>query len=149
MFRRSAVLALFLVAACKGADGATGPAGPTGQQGPQGPAGPSGPQGPTGPQGLPGPPGAAGTPHFFIATIGTSGGTAVGLPAAAGTNPNQPPAMACYIGNPSLFPGAWLSVAGTPASVGAFCGAVFGAGSWGATMNQAPVGWTAVWVVVY
>jgi len=134
--------------ACKGADGATGPAGPTGPTGPQGQTGQQGPQGPQGPQGLPGPAGAAGTPHVFTALVGSTGAAATTLPAAAGLNPNQPPAMACYVGNPTLFPGVWLSVAGTPGTVGAFCGAVFG-GTWGASMSQAPAGWTAVFVVVY
>jgi len=147
--RRLIVVCVALVAlACKGADGTTGPAGPQGPQGPAGPQGQPGAQGPQGPQGLPGPPGAAGTPHVFTALVGTTGGAAVILPAAAGLNQNQPPAMACYLGNPVLFPGAWLSVAGTPSTVGAFCGAVFN-GTWGATMNQAPAGWTAVFVVVY
>ena len=57
--------------------------------------------------------------------------------------------MACYLGNPALFPGVWLSVAGTPSTVGAFCGAVFINGTWGASMSQAPIGWTAVFVVVF
>lgn len=142
---------LVLAVACKGADGATGPAGPTGptgQTGSQGPAGPSGPSGPQGIQGLPGPAGASGVPHFFSAVAGSSAFASVTLPVAAGTNANQPPAMACYLGNPSLIPGTWLSVAGTPSTTSAYCGAVFG-GTWFADMSQMPVGWTAVWVVVY
>ncbi len=55
--------------------------------------------------------------------------------------------MACYIGNPTLFPGVWLSVAGTPSTLGAFCAGVFLGGTWNATMSQAPAGWTAVFVV--
>ena len=148
MWRAILVWLAVVVVSCKGAEGATGPAGPQGPQGPVGPQGQPGTQGPQGPQGLPGPAGAAGTPHVFTALVNSTGGTAVVLPAAAGLNQNQPPAMACYVGNPTLFPGVWLSVAGTPSTVGPFCGAVFN-GTWAATMNQAPNGWTAVFVAVY
>src|SRR5262245_23993983 len=147
---KSLMLLLALAAACKGADGATGPAGPAGPQGPQGPAGPQGPVGPAGAQGLPGPAGpagAAGTKFVGTAVVSTTGGASVLLPTAAGNNINQPPLMSCYMG--STTDNVWLSVAGTPSTVGAYCGLVFTNGRWGAAMLQAPPGWVAAFVVVY
>ena len=135
--KRLAGFALVLAATigCKGADGATGPAGPTG---PQGPAG------------LPGPAGAQGITRLnFMVAVGASGGVSVPLPAAAGTDPTKPPALACYLWD-GATPVVWLVIAGPHGGTNATCQLAFAAGVWNAQVVKAPTpGWTAAFVVVY
>ncbi len=133
LFTLAAVISL---AACAGKEGAAGPMGPTGPQGPVGPIGP-------------------GTtkiiltaPATYSASSGYYGAVAV-LPAAAGTNPTQPPAVDCYMASaPSS--GVWLAVGGgTTGTYVTFCGVVYGNGAWSAVMSRMPSGWTAAFVVAY
>jgi hypothetical protein len=85
----------------------------------------------------------------FVATVAVSasGSAVAGLPTAAGTDINKPPALACYQGSPGGT--VWLSVAGTPGAVGAYCGLVFQSGAWVAVMVQAIPGNVAAFVVIY
>ena len=115
--------------------------------GKEGPTGPQGPPGPPGVQGLPGPAGV-GTRIVFTAPVSSSGSASVTLPAAAGTDINRPPALACYMG--SSTSAVWLSVAGSSSSTVAYCGLVFNSGgTFSAVLNAAPAGWIAAFVVVY
>lgn len=140
------LLCFLVVTACKGPEGPAGPAGPQG---------PIGPQGPVGPQGLPGPAGPVGTTKVVLmASPNTSTGIAtVSLPAALGTDPNKPPAVSCYEGNPTQFPGVWIAVndgytdGGTPWCVVQFTAAT----GWVASMHEMATdpGWVAAFVVIY
>lgn len=115
-----------LLLACGGKDGAVGPTGP---QGPQGPAGP-------------------GTSTILTAVVGSTGSAGVTLPAGAGSNPARPPALSCYLtDNPTT--GIWLKVADGDSTAAAYCALALSGGVWTARMLQAPVGWTAAFVVVY
>ena len=136
MTRSSFLVLSFALAlgSCKGADGATGPAGP------------QGPQGPIGLPGLPGPAGV-GTRVVLVGNLGANGGIALALPAAAGSNFNSPPAMACYMSSGTS--GVWLAVNDGWSATTAFCGLVLGGGVWNATMSQGIPGWIAAFVVVY
>ncbi len=148
--RQFASACLLVMIACTGAEGPVGPQGPAGPAGPQGPTGPIGAQGPAGVQGLPGPAGPQGANATrFLATvlIGANGGAAVALPFAAGTNINQPPALACYVGQ--VGGTVWLSVAGSSSTTVPFCGLVFSSGGWSAAMSGATPGWIAAFVVLY
>lgn len=152
--------------ACAGKDGAAGPMGPQGPAGPQGPSGPAGapgttgatgPQGPQGTQGLPGPAGASATTNKVFASGAAApvAGSTTGeyyvklqLPAAVGTNPNVPPAVACYLSETS---GAWYSVAGAFSNTtDPYCGVLFESdGRWHAFMFQMLAGETAAFVILY
>jgi hypothetical protein len=151
--RKIARLLLIVVAACQGPEGPMGPAGPAGPQGPTGQTGPQGPTGPQGLQGLPGPVGPAGNPGpgtrlNLVATPNTSGFAAVALPAAAGTDPAKPPAMACYITHATIA-GIWLAVNDGYSSTTEYCALVFANGVWNASMDNMLAGWTAAFVIVY
>jgi hypothetical protein len=150
------VAALGLLAGCAGKDGATGPMGPGGPQGPQGQTGatgPAGPQGPPGAAGLPGPagpPGAAGPGTRVVVTaLATSADVVVALPAAVGSSPMNPPAMACYMSNVAQFPGVWLAVSDGFTTTSTWCAVSLSGGTWYAGMHSMIVGWTAAFVVVY
>ena len=95
VLRRTFAGLLLFTLAC-GGDGAVGPAGP---QGPQGPAGPAGP------------PGALNRADL-TGTIGSSGGVAAQLPAAAVAG-GKVPVIACYISDTGQ---TWLAVAQTPSN---------------------------------
>lgn len=105
---------------------------------------------PQGPQGLPGPAGPPGQTRLNLtATVGANGTATVTLPAAAGSDPARPPAVACYISsNPAT--GVWVAVndgywiPDTP-----WYGMGLAGGIWRVTVHDAPVGWTAAFVVVY
>lgn len=117
------LLCVFLLA-CGGKDGAAGPTGP------QGPAGPAGP----------------GTRLVFVVPV-TNGGAVANLPAAAGTNPNSPPSLSCFVtsaGSTTL-----LAVASTPSSTYPYCGLTFSGGVFHAVMVDSVTGDTAYFVVVY
>jgi hypothetical protein len=83
-----------------------------------------------------------------MAVVSTNGSASVALPAAAGSNINQPPGLACYMRDP-LGASAWLAVAGASDGVSAYCGLVLSGGQWGAVIVRAPVGWHAAFAVVY
>ncbi len=148
---------VFALAGCEGAAGPTGPpgvSGPQGPPGPAGPAGPAGPQGPAGANGLPGPVGPAGpagvgTRVVITAAINSDGGAVASLPLAAGTSQNNPPSLACYIGQ--VGGTVWLSVSdGYTIGTTTFCGLVFDQGRFRAVMSRGPTpGWVAAFVVVY
>lgn len=149
------VLALFVVA-CKGDAGPTGPAGPkgdTGAQGIIGNTGPQEPQGPPGIQGLPGPTGPAGggsgTRINLTGVADANGRVTIALPAAAGTNVNSPPAMACYVMIISISTSTWWTVADGFSSTSEFCYLSFGGGVWSAIMTLMTPGDRAAFVVVY
>lgn len=128
--RRTALTVLLLfAAACAGKDGATGLTGPTGPQGPAGPAGP-------------------GTSTILTAIVGGSGTAAVTLPAAAGNNPSRPPAVTCYLTDAPTT-GVWLAVNDGDSTAAPYCALALSSGVWTARILQAPVGWTAAFVVVY
>src|SRR5262245_3186582 len=98
MRRSVGVLALVcLLAACTGDAGPTGPAGPAGAQGAQGLQGSAGAQGQAG----------AGTRLVYIRTVDATGVAAVTLPAAVGTDFNQPPLAGCYLLNGTA---AWVPI---------------------------------------
>jgi hypothetical protein len=79
---------------------------------------------------------------------GASGGVAIPLPAAVGTNPSSPPALSCYTtDNPSS--GVWVAVADGWSATSTFCGLVFSGGVWNAVMVNMDVGWTAGFIVIY
>ena len=130
-FSRVAAVSMLLALAACGSEGPTGPAGPAGPTGAQGLAGPAGP----------------GTRIVVTGTIGSSGGLALALPAAAGNAFTNPPAMSCYLTSPGAT--SWLAIAGTPSTTAPYCGLVLSNGVFNAVMSQAPVGWTAAFVVVY
>jgi hypothetical protein len=112
---------LFLLAACGGSEGATGP---------QGPAGP-------------------GTYKFYTAAITSSGSGGVQLPAAAGTSPDSPPVVTCYITN-DVSSGTWLVVAEQPSTSGfPSCGVTFQNGTFAVAIINATPGWTGGFAVVY
>ena len=95
-------------------------------------AGPEGPTGPTGAQGPAGP----GAQILLTATIPSNGGVSLTLPAAAGTDMNNPPAMSCYI---TADPGStvWLTLTSTLTTANATtCGLVFSGGVFAPTMHQ-------------
>lgn len=142
-------LALLLLTACKGADGVAGPPGPAGPTGPPGPAGATGVAGlpgPAGPQGQPG----AGIRLNYVGLIGANRGAVQLLPAAVGTDPTKPPALACYITD-SLTAATvvWLKVEDGYSTVSPFCGLVFADGRWTAVLTRAVAGYYAAFVVVY
>src|SRR5262245_60959664 len=113
--RRLLAVAL-LSLACRGPEGPAGPAGPVG---PQGPAGPQGAQG------LPGPPGPAGTTRLVLTGVADANGRVLfGLPTFVGSDPNRPPAMACYEHGPSS-PTDWLTVTDGYSSATSVCGLAF------------------------
>ncbi|MEO5904827.1 MAG: hypothetical protein ABIQ55_12510 [Gemmatimonadaceae bacterium] len=132
------------ITGCKGADGATGPAGPAGA------AGAAGAQGAPGVAGLPGPAGAQGTTRLnFTVAVAANGSASQPLPAAAGTDPNKPPFLACYLTDGTL-PVVWLSIAGPHGGTNATCQLSFSGGLWTAQILKSPVpGWTAAFVVVF
>jgi hypothetical protein len=55
--------------------------------------------------------------------------------------------MSCYLTSPGGT--TWLAIAGTPSTTAPYCGLVLSNGVFNAAMSQAPVGWTAAFVVVY
>jgi hypothetical protein len=55
--------------------------------------------------------------------------------------------MTCYEEAPGGT--VWLAVADGYSATSAYCGLVFSSGSFVAVMNQAPVGWTAGFVIIY
>lgn len=111
-----------LAIGCKGADGAVGPQGP---QGPQGPAGQT---------------------YITSVVVNSDGEAVAALPTQVGTNFNKPPAITCYVGNGE--PQVWLPVSD---GIGddTVCGLAFGNGRFNAVIIGGPVGWTALFVVVY
>jgi hypothetical protein len=131
----TACLGLLLLTAC------TGPEGPAGPEGPQGPAGPTGPTGPQGPAG-------GSTRSSFFVTIATDGYAEQGLPLSFGTNPAQPPLLACYISDVPTE-GVWQPVAdGFTSEDRTICALVFDEGRWFAVLLNGPPGWTVAFVVV-
>lgn len=127
-------LSAVLCAACVGADGPTGPAGP------EGPPGPAGPQGPSG--GL--------TRSTYFVTIAGDGYAEQALPAAFGTNPSQPPLLACHIAE-VRSEGLWQPVSdGYTASNRTVCALVFDVqeNRWYAVLIAAPPGWTVAFSVI-
>lgn len=105
----------------------------------------SGSEGPTGPQGPAGPPGK---PQLLSGTIPSGGGLVVFLPPEAGNQASAPPALTCYI---SQSPhDVWLVVADGAADANSIrCGLTFSNGRFSAVIINAPVGWTAMFVVSY
>lgn len=152
MFGRFAAVAVTVLAlaACEGAQGPAGPAGPAGPQGPQGIqglTGPQGEQGPPGAQGLPGPAGSGNNRVVITAVPNSTGIVTVELPTAIGTNPLQPPSLACYVRNPTT--GSWWLVSDGYASSTPWCLASFSGGRWTATIFEVTAGWAVAFVVVY
>lgn len=134
------LLALLLLVACEGPMGPQGDTGPAGPAGPTGSPGAQGPQGPAGPQGAPGP----GTRVALLATVAGDGTAVVVLPAAIGTTP---PSVTCFLGDGS---GAFIQIAdGGENTTDPLCGIGLVSGRWNAAIIRAPVGWTALFVVVY
>jgi hypothetical protein len=131
------MLSMAMLTACQGADGATGPAGP---QGPAGPAGPVGPQGPAG--------GVVRSTYFV--TIAGDGYAEQALPAAFGTNPSQPPLLACHIAE-VRSEGLWQPVSdGYTTANRTVCALVFDVpeNRWYAVLINAPAGWTVAFSVI-
>lgn len=96
-----------------------------------------GPQGPAGP----------GNRITLTAVVGSDGVARAPLPAAVGTDPTRPPAVACYVtDNPSS--GVWLAVAQSTSTL-PFCGLGLTSSGWVALVLQATPGWTAAFAVVY
>lgn len=84
----------------------------------------------------------------LTAIVGSDGRAFAQLPVEAGTDPVKPPAMACYLSD-LVEPVAWLVVAFSSSTSFPSCGLAFSNGSFRAAMIDAPVGWTAAFVVVY
>lgn len=136
-----------------------GPAGPAGPQGPAGPAGPQGPPGAQGPQGVQGPPGQPGQPgpqgpagsstiRYTHTTLFFTTRVDHVLPAEAGSNVLQPPAVTCYMTS-DIGNGVWLLVAdGFTSGSSPTCGVVLQEnGLWRVTIINGFVGWYAGFVV--
>ena len=101
-------------------------------------------EGPTDPLGPAGP----GTSTVFTATVATNGRAAVTLLGGAAANPARPPVLSCYLSdNPAA--GVWLTVSDGNSPSAPFCGLGLSNGVWQGLMFQAPVGWTAAFVVLY
>ena len=128
-FRLTALLlSCTLVMACSGAEG---PAGPPGPEGPAGPAGPSG-----------------ATRSTFFVTIDSTGYAEQGLPLAFGTNPANPPLLACFIAEVRTE-GLWQPVSdGFEATGRGVCALVFDEGRWFAVIVNSPPGWTVAFMVI-
>lgn len=137
MRRIALVLAVVAFAGCKGD---MGPTGPTGPQGPGGAAGPQGPQGPQGPAG-------SGDFAVYYTTISSTGSAVAALPSAAGNNLTSPPAVTCYMREPSGA-AAWLMVSYTNGS-DPYCAVVLNSGQWFAVIARGYAGWSAAFAVVY
>lgn len=130
---------VLLLPSCKGADGVAGPQGAQGLQGPPGTNGLNGLPGPAGP----------GTRIVLTGIAGASGTVSVNLPAAVGSNVLSPPALACYLTS-SPATGVWIVVSDGYWTVNTpWCGLTLSGATWIATMFNAPIGWTAAFVVVY
>lgn len=80
--------------------------------------------------------------------IDADGNVSVALPAAVGSNPASPPALACYTTDVPAN-GVWLSVSDGWSATTAYCGIVFSGGVWNVVHLQGTPGWTAAWVVTY
>ena len=134
VFKAVLVMMSFAVlTACQGADGATGPAGP------EGPAGPAGPRGPAGL-----------VRSTYFVTIAADGYAEQALPAAFGTNPSQPPLLACHIAE-VRSEGLWQPVSdGYTTANRTVCALVFDVpeNRWYAVLINAPARWTVAFSVV-
>jgi hypothetical protein len=111
--------------------------------GAEGPAGPPGPEGPAGP---PGPSGAARSTYFV--TIASDGYAEQALPLSFGTNPAEPPLLACFI-TEVRNEGTWQPVSdGFTTQDRGVCALVFDEGRWFAVLVGAPPGWTVAFMVI-
>lgn len=125
---RLLVIGAVLSAACTGAEGPAGP------QGPEGPAGPAGPSG--------------ATRQTYFVTISAAGYAEQALPLALGTNPAEPPLLACYIAE-VRNEGLWQPVSdGFTSENRGVCALVFDEGRWFAVLVDAPPGWTVAFMVI-
>lgn len=125
---RLLVVGAVLSAACSGAEGPVGPPGP---EGPAGPAGPSG-----------------ATRQTYFVTISAAGYAEQALPLALGTNPADPPLLACYIAE-VRSEGLWQPVSdGFTTESRGVCALVFDEGRWFAVLVDAPPGWTVAFMLI-
>jgi hypothetical protein len=86
----------------------------------------------------------------YIAFIGTNRAAVQALPAAAGTDPTKPPAIACYTTDSlSSDPVVWLRVDDGYTSTSMFCGLVFSDGVWSVVLSRGIPGYWAAFVVLY
>ncbi len=132
--RRTFVHAITLLLGCTLAMGCSGAEGPAGPVGPEGPAGP------------PGPSGATRTTYFV--TIDSSGYAEQALPFAFGTNPANPPLLACFIAEVRTE-GLWQPVGDGFTTEGrGVCALVFDEGRWFAVIVNSPPGWTVAFMVI-
>ena len=120
------VLALGLVA-CRGPEGSTGRPGPDGAPGPAGPL----------------------NRLVITSVIRDSLDVYATLPDDVGSDPNAPPALACYLGNGHL--GRWYVVSDGASPTDPWCELSMSSGThWVARMHHAPtVGYAFAFVVVY
>ena len=139
MHRRTLIIVVVGLLACRGADGAVGPAGPAGLQGAPGPTGVAGPAGPVGPAG-------AGT-SLTLSKVAATSIVDFPLPANAG-DATHPPIVSGYISsNPTG--GSWVLVSDAFDVGGPFLTMQFSFGAWTATLRAVPIGDTVILVVNY
>jgi hypothetical protein len=140
MKRRTLIIVVVGLLACRGADGAVGPPGPAGPQGAPGPTGIAGPAGPIGP--------AGGTnTSLTLSRVAATSIVDFPLPADAG-DATHPPAVSAYLSsNPTG--GSWVQVSDAFDVGGPFLTLQFARGAWTASMRAVPIGDTVILIVHY